>query len=152
MGMSSARRERSSSVHAAALMPAAAAVAVACGLTVAAQDVPTTPWGDPDLQGIWVGSTLTPLERPPEYEGREFLTEAEVAALEIHALTEEERRMNRPAERAPAGGDVDYRPDGSLGADAFWFDEGTTWVPTGRTSLIVDPVDGRPRHRRALLQ
>ena len=48
-----------------------------------------------------------------------------------------------PAERALAGGDVDYRPDGSLGYDAFWLDEGTTWQPSGRTSLIVDPPNGR---------
>ena len=118
-------------------------VAVALGVTVSAQNMLRTPWGDPDLQGIWVGSTLTPLERPSEYRGREFLTEEEIAALETAALAEEERRRNRPAERAPAGGDVDYRPDGSLGADAFWFDEGTAWVPSGRTSLIVDPPDGR---------
>ena len=124
-------------------MYAIVAVAAALGVTISAQDVPRTPWGDPDLQGIWVSSTLTPLERPSEYRGREFLTEEEVAALETAALAEEERRLNRPAERAPTGGDVDYRPDGSLGADAFWFDEGTAWVPSGRTSLIVEPPDGR---------
>ena len=122
---------------------AAVAVAAALSVTISAQDVPRTPWGDPDLQGIWVGSTLTPLERPPEYRGREFLTEEEVEALETAARAEEERQLNRPAGRAPAGGDVDYRPDGSLGADAFWFDEGTTWVRSGRTSLIVDPPGGR---------
>lgn len=99
--------------------------------------------GDPDLQGLWVSSTLTSLERPSEYRGREFLTEEEVAALETAALAEEERRLNRPAERAPTGGDVDYRSDGSLGADAFWVDEGTACVPSGRTSLIVEPPDGR---------
>ena len=115
---------------------AAAAVAAALGVTFSAQELPTTPWGDPDLRGVWVGSTLTPLERPSEYEGRQHLTEEEVAALEIAALAREERLLHRPAERAPAGGDVDYRPDGRLGADAFWFDEGTAWVPSGRTSLI----------------
>ena len=48
-----------------------------------------TTWGDPDLQGIWVGSTLTPLERPARYEGREFLTEEEVAELENGAVEED---------------------------------------------------------------
>ena len=120
-----------------------AAAAAALGVIVSAQEAPRTPWGDPDLQGIWVGSTLTPLERPSEYRGREFLTEEEVAALETAALAEEEHLLKRPAERAPAGGDVDYRPDGSLGYDAFWLDEGTAWVPSGRTSLIVEPPDGR---------
>ena len=43
-------------------------------------DLPRTPWGKPDLQGIWgAGYILTPLERPDEYEGREFLTDEEVA-------------------------------------------------------------------------
>ena len=121
----------------------ATALAVALGAAVSAQEVPRTPWGDPDLQGIWVGSTLTPLERPPEYQGREFLREDEVTALEIAALEREEHLLERPAERAPAGGDVDYRPDGSLGYDAFWIDEGTTWQPSRRTSLIVDPPSGR---------
>ena len=123
--------------------PVAAVLAAVLSVAVSAQDVPRTSWGDPDLQGIWVGSTLTPLERPPEYEGREFLSEEEVAALENAALVQEERLLARPAERAPAGGDVDYRPDGSLGYDAFWLDEGTTWQPSGRTSLIVDPPSGR---------
>ena len=34
-----------------------------------------TPWGDPDLQGVWTGSTLTPLQRPQELAGKAFLTE-----------------------------------------------------------------------------
>ena len=58
------------------------------------------------------------------------------------APVDQERLLNRPAERAPAGGDVDYRPDGSLGSDAFWLDEGTAWQPSRRTSLIVDPPSG----------
>ena len=121
----------------------AAVLAAVLGVAVSAQEAPRTAWGDPDLQGIWVGSTLTPLERPPEYESREFLSEEEVAALENAARVHEERLLARPAERAPAGGDVDYRPDGSLGYDAFWLDEGTTWQASGRTSLIVDPPNGR---------
>ena len=43
-----------------------AAAAAALGVIVSAQEAPRTPWGDPDLQGIWIGSTLTPLERPSE--------------------------------------------------------------------------------------
>ena len=122
---------------------ATAALAVALGAAGSAQHAPRTPWGDPDLQGIWVGSTLTPIERPPEHEGRAFLTREEVADLEAEARAHAERQWARPAERAPAGGDVDYRPDGSLGYDAFWIDEGLVWEPSGRTSLIVDPPSGR---------
>src|ERR1700676_5087492 len=42
---------------------------------------PRTSWGDPDLQGVWSFATLTPLERPRQLAGREFLTEAEAAAV-----------------------------------------------------------------------
>ena len=41
---------------------------------------PRTPWGDPDLQGLWNYSTNMPLQRPLKYTGREWLTAAEVAA------------------------------------------------------------------------
>ena len=42
---------------------------------VAQTEAPRTPWGDPDLQGIWTGSTLTPLERPRDLAEKQFLTE-----------------------------------------------------------------------------
>ena len=131
-----------------------AALAIAAGFAAAvhAQSpageapgaAPRTPWGDPDLQGIWVGSTLTPLERPPQFEGREFLTEEEVAALEDGAVARNVRLAERPAEATTAGGNVDWREDGTPGFyNAFWLDGGTAWVPGGRTSLVVDPPDGR---------
>ena len=48
---------------------------------------PQTPWGEPDLQGIWSsGYILTPLERPDQFEGREFLTDEEKAGLEEAAF------------------------------------------------------------------
>ena len=47
-----------------------------------------TPWGDPDLHGIWTSSTYTPLERPDHLAGREFLTEEEHAELNLF-LTED---------------------------------------------------------------
>ena len=103
-----------------------------------------TSWGDPDLQGIWVGSTLTPLERPPQFEGREFLTEEEVAALENGAVARNVQLAERPAESTTAGGSVDWREDGTPGFyNTFWLDGGTAWDPSRRTSLVVDPPDGR---------
>ena len=48
---------------------------------------PRTPWGDPDLQGDWSFATITPLERPARFSGRELLTEEEIAALNQGALT-----------------------------------------------------------------
>ena len=82
---------------------AVTALAAALGGAVSAQEIARTSWGDPDLQGVWVGSTLTPLERPVDYQGREFLCDEEITALETAALVEH-RQLNRPAERAPAGG------------------------------------------------
>mgnify|MGYP001263988480 CR=1 FL=1 len=89
-----------------------------------------TPWGHPDLQGIWTGSTMTPLERPSEYAGNEFLSEEEVAALEQRA------DRNRFVERESRDGDP-----GTY--NQIWFDPGTRIVPDRRTALIVDPPDGR---------
>ena len=53
-------------------------------VTAAADDsmAPRTSWGDPDLQGVWSHGTVTPLERPEEHAGREFLTDEEVAAAQ----------------------------------------------------------------------
>ena len=122
----------------------AIALAAALGGAVSAQEAPRTPWGHPDLQGIWVASTLTPLERPSEYEGRELLTADEVAALEAAARAEDDRLLQQAPERAPTGGCIDYRTDGSLGAyNNFWLDESTVWDSGRRTSLIVDPPAGR---------
>jgi hypothetical protein len=90
---------------------------------------PRTPWGDPDLQGIWNNSTITELERPAELSGKQVLADSDVAALEQKAA------QNR-VDRAPREGDPGTYNQG-------WFDRGTKVVPTKRTSLIIDPPDGR---------
>jgi hypothetical protein len=87
-----------------------------------------TPDGQPDLQGIWSFATITPLERPDAYAGREFLTESEIAAANEEAATRADRRG------ATADADV------AAAYNAFWWDRGKS---TGRTSLIVDPPDGK---------
>ena len=88
-----------------------------------------TPWGQPDLQGIWTIETITPIERPVEFAGKEFLTEQEAAALETRTVSS---RVDAP----PRAGDP-----GTY--NQFWFDRGTKVVQTRRTSLVVDPADGR---------
>jgi hypothetical protein len=92
---------------------------------------PRTPDGQPDLQGMWTNATITPFERPAALAGKEFLTQQEAAALEQQNA--ERREAN---ERAPRPGDV-----GSY--NEFWFDSGTKVVGTRRTSLVIDPPDGR---------
>ena len=99
----------------------------AAAQTQAADDwtVSRTAWGNPDLQGVWSFATITPLERPESYADRDRLTDEEVTALNQDALT----RGDQPP------------PPGDPGAyNAFWFDRGES---TGRTSLVVDPPDGR---------
>ncbi len=97
----------------------------------ASSAVSKTPWGDPDLQGIWLNATITPLERPAGLADKPFLTEAEAAAFEKRTLQQREEN-----ERAPRPGEV--------GAyNNAWFDQGTKVVSTRQTSLVVDPPDGR---------
>ncbi len=99
--------------------------------SAAVDPVPRTPWGDPDLQGIWNHGTITPLERPSEYAGREFLTAEEVAAANLASDTRatSERRAELTREQ-----------DVALAYNQFWWDRG---VASGRTSLLIDPSDGR---------
>ena len=104
------------------------------------QSRPGTMWGDPDLQGIWDLHTITPLERPTEYAGREYLTAEEVASLETRAV-------ERDLDRFVLGNDDQPRQQSTRDVDTayneFWWDRATTVVETGRTSLIVEPRDGR---------
>ena len=101
-----------------------------------AQDVLETPWGAPNLQGVWDFRTITPLQRPEELGEQAFLTEEEAANLEQEAVDRDEQLLNQAARRTEAGGDV--------GAyNNFWMDRGTNIVGDRRTSLIVDPPNGR---------
>ena len=84
-----------------------------------------TPWGDPDMQGVWSFATITPLERPPDAGAREELTGNEVDQLNLNARTRNDRTPRT----------------GSTGTyNAFWWDRGES---IGRTSLIIAPADGR---------
>jgi hypothetical protein len=90
-----------------------------------------TPWGDPDLQGIWTDESDTPLQRPAKYANQEFFTEAQRAELdkERAALESRDKRVQRGTELDVAG------------AYSAVF---MSFKHTGaRTSLIVDPPDGR---------
>ncbi len=93
---------------------------------------PRTPWGEPDLQGTFSNRTITPFERPANVGGREFFTREEVAALEKGA---QERNGDE-------GRNKGTRADVERAYNDFWWDRGTK-VTTPRTSLVVDPPDGR---------
>jgi hypothetical protein len=93
---------------------------------------PRTPWGEPDLQGIYSNRTITPFERPDEFAGKETLTEQETAELE-------RRVQDRSADKRENKG---TEADVSRAYNEFWWDRGTK-VTTNRSSLLVDPADGR---------
>lgn len=109
-----------------------------------AQTVQHTVWGQPDLRGIWDFRTITPLQRPEELGDKAFLTEEEAASLEQEVVARNVRLANRAAERTSVADQVDRREDGSPGFyNNFWLDGGTATVGTRRTSLIIDPPNGR---------
>ena len=95
--------------------------------------LPRTPDGQPDLQGVWAITVLTPLERPRELAGKEFLTEEEAAQFVRRTLDQGDRDKR------------DSSPEADLNRNynEFWRERGNVVVPSRRTSLIVDPGDGR---------
>jgi hypothetical protein len=98
-----------------------------------APPLPRTPDGHPDLQAIWDFRSATPLERPARFAGREFMTAEEVGEYERLAL---EREDGRPPDDARSLEEQSVHP-------VWWLDYGKNVVKTARTSLIVDPPDGR---------
>jgi hypothetical protein len=90
-----------------------------------------TPWGEPDLQGIWTDESDTPLQRSPKYASQEFFTEAQRAELDKlrSAFLGRERRSERGTEADVAGAyNAVFTPMKRTGT---------------RTSRIVDPPNGR---------
>jgi len=91
--------------------------------------VPRTPWGDPDLRGVWHLATYTPLQRPPHLADKPFYTEEE-------AIAAFKRAVEADAEVDPRTVHYDWK---EYSMDAW---QGGA-RPSLRTSLIVDPPDGR---------
>jgi hypothetical protein len=125
-----------------------------------AYTAPRTPDGQPDLQGVYDVATITPLERPANLGNRLILTDEEVAALEGY----EKERVDKSAEPSkadrtapPVGGDTTptksyleglFRAGGGVvgGYNNFWIDAGSRNIVVDgqkRSSIVVDPVDGR---------
>jgi hypothetical protein len=101
-----------------------------------------TPWGDPDLEGIWgVGYVFTPLERPKEHEGKEFLTDEEIAVLEREHAARLSGDGTAGRARGERGSVTDVEGAYNQAFSAFGKHERV--MRTKRTSMIVDPPDGR---------
>jgi hypothetical protein len=94
---------------------------------------PRLPSGQPDLQGLWSNALVTPLERPADLADKEFLTEEEAREYQAKRVAD----VNR--DRRPDDPEADLL----LAYNDFWWDSGTAGVRTLRTSLIVDPPNGR---------
>jgi len=99
-------------------------------------DIPRTASGAPDLQGVWDFRSLTPMERPGDLAENEVFTDEQAAEFSADAIRRRSRDSSTSdrAARVAQGDIIPYND--------FWFDEGTA-VTTQRTSLIVDPADGR---------
>ena len=121
-------------------LPGVIALVMLAPVVAAGQNAPRTAWGDPDLQGTYTNKTITPLERPESLGDKEFLTDEEVALQEQGRLDRNEELLYAPPRRTVAGGNVG-------GYNNFWLDGGTR--PTGRTSLIFNPPNGRMPPRTA---
>src|SRR5205823_9577209 len=135
-------------------LAAAAATSAPQAQTRVSKADATTHWvlhrtadGHPDFQGVWANNTVTPLQRPKQWEGKERLTEAEVAELQRFAakITENDgdaqfgdsfilavlNQIAKPGSYDPGTGNYNQ----------FWVVE-RDWHDR-RTSLIVDPADGK---------
>jgi hypothetical protein len=114
------------------------------------RNVPRTPWGHPDLQGLWNVGTMTPVERPASAKGRLTMTVDEARALEKQQA-DARAKLAQPSdanrEAPPVGGDGTAGPYGNVGGyNYFWIDPGETLNKVDgqlRTSLVVEPSDGR---------
>jgi hypothetical protein len=118
-------------VFSGSVTPTSAQGAAASGTVPAPLPTLKTPWGEPDLQGIWTDETDTPLQRPAKYADQEFFTEAQRAGLDAQraALAGKDKRAERGTE---------------LDVTGSYNDVFISRKHTGaRTSRIVDPPEGR---------
>jgi hypothetical protein len=108
--------------------------------------VPRTPDGKPDLQGIWDFRTVTPMERPAEFANKPVLSEKEAAEYEKRITEQRNADSNRDESKKTSRGQVngaEVTADVALAYNDFWWDRGTKVIGSRRTSLVIDPPDGR---------
>ena len=103
---------------------------------------PKTPWGDPDLQGVWRYEATIPLERPAAFEGRDSLTDAEVSEKQKVENDQEQQRLAGNEGTAVGRGNFDTSPIRGNEYNSFWQDHGRPRPVYKQTSLVVDPPDG----------
>jgi hypothetical protein len=120
------------------------AVSMAVAATLSAQSfgadsnfiAPRNEWGQPDLRGVWNFSSNTPLERPAKYADQEYLSADDITRIREEALAEIARS------------DGNSSQGGVGGYNQFWI-EGVPLEDNARTSLVIDPSNGRMPKRVA---
>jgi hypothetical protein len=134
---------------------AAAACVAAAVVAVSGQgrSIPRTPHGDPDMQGVWNFATATPMERPIELATKDVLTDQEIAEFEIETTrnADADRRQaiardqgESAAVAAARSTAAQLSPELTFAYNNFWYDTNRNKVvETRRTSLVVDPPEGR---------
>lgn len=93
---------------------------------------PRTADGKPNIEGIWTNKTLTPFERPTDLGDKAFFTPEEAQAY-----------LERSLERSNRDNRTDDVNDVLSAYNAFWWDSGTSLLPNFRTSIVIDPPNGR---------
>ena len=126
------------------------AFVVATAIGVAAQQPatgtwtqPKTPWGDPDMQGVWRYEASVPLERPVQLQDRAQLTDEEVAQRQKVENEQAAQRLAGAEGAAVGRGNLAESPIRGNEYNSFWQDHGRPRQVFKQTSLIVEPADGR---------
>ena len=104
---------------------------------------PRTADGKPDLQGTFTFATITPLQRPNELAGKAVLTPEEAAKFEETENSRLNRDLFTPEKGQPSAGYPPQSQGGVLSYNDFWYERGDKLTADRRTSLIIDPPDGR---------
>jgi hypothetical protein len=102
-----------------------------------------TPDGRPSLEGVFSFSTITPLQRPDALSGKTTLSDEEAAAFEASENTRLNRDLFDPIKGQPSAGYPPRAEGGVLSYNEFWYERGNQLTRDKRTSLIVDPPNGR---------
>ena len=122
---------------------------VSVAMTGQAQESGTmrTPDGHPDISGTFTFRTLTPMQRPQQFAELETLDQETAAQFEASERIRQNRDLFAPETGAPTAGYQSRAEGGVLSYNEFWYERGIELTSDKRTSLVVDPPNGRIPYR-----